>query len=115
MITDIVSAIFLIVGSLMAVTAAIGILRFPDTLSRMHSATKPQTLGLLMMLIGAMVGIGGSDSVTNADIGMLILAGLFALITAPVVAHRIGRLVYQEQRAQDGLIARDQMEQGDRD
>ncbi|RPA57635.1 monovalent cation/H(+) antiporter subunit G [Gordonia oryzae] len=111
MIADIVSAVFLTIGTLMAVTAAIGILRFPDTLSRMHSATKPQTLGLLMMLIGAMVSIGG----THVDMGMLVLAGLFALITAPVVAHRIGRLVYQEQRAQDGLMSRDQMERGDRD
>ncbi|AFA71887.1 putative monovalent cation/H+ antiporter subunit G [Gordonia polyisoprenivorans VH2] len=111
MIADIVSAVFLTIGALMAVTAAIGILRFPDTLSRMHSATKPQTLGLLMMLIGAMVSIGG----THVDMGMLVLAGLFALITAPVVAHRIGRLVYQEQRAQDGLMSRDQMERGDRD
>lgn len=111
MISDIISAFFLTVGSLMAFTAAIGILRFPDTLSRMHAGTKPQTLGLLMMLIGAIVSVGGS----NVDVGMLILAGLFALITAPVVAQRIGRLVYQEQRAKDGLMARDQMERGDRD
>lgn len=111
MIAQIVSAAFLLLGSIMAITAAIGILRFPDTLSRMHSATKPQTFGLLMMLIGAMIAIGG----THVDVGMLVLAGMFALITAPVVAHRIGRLVYQEQRAQDGLIAREDMERGDRD
>ena len=79
-----------------------------------HSApalTEPLPKAALMMLIGAMVSIGG----THVDIGMLVLAGLFALITAPVVAHRIGRLVYQEQRAQDGLMSRDQMERGDRD
>ena len=111
MIGNIFTAVFLLTGALMAITSAIGILRFPDTLSRMHSATKPQTLGLLMMLIGASIAVGGS----NVDVGMFILAGLFALITAPVVAHRIGRLVYQEQRAQDGLISRDQMERGDRD
>ncbi|MEP9391813.1 monovalent cation/H(+) antiporter subunit G [Gordonia sp. VNK1] len=111
MIADIVTAVFLSIGALLAVTAAIGILRFPDTLSRMHAATKPQTLGLLMMLIGTMISVGGG----HVDNGMLILAGIFALITAPVVAHRIGRLVYQEQRARDGLMARDQMESGDRD
>ncbi|MGW0039107.1 monovalent cation/H(+) antiporter subunit G [Gordonia sp. NPDC003376] len=110
-ITQILSAVFLLIGALMALTASIGILRFPDTLSRMHAATKPQTLGLLLMLIGAMLSIGGS----HIDIGMLVLAGIFALITAPVVAHRLGRLVYQEQRARDGLMSRDQMERGDRD
>ncbi|GAA1482204.1 monovalent cation/H(+) antiporter subunit G [Gordonia sinesedis] len=110
MIRDVVSAIFLLTGSVMAFTAAIGVLRLPDTLSRMHAATKPQTFGLLLVLIGAMIRLGG-----NVDVGMLILAGLFAIITAPVIAHRIGRLVYQEQRARDGLMSRDAMEQGDRD
>ncbi|MFT4125872.1 MAG: monovalent cation/H(+) antiporter subunit G [Gordonia sp. (in: high G+C Gram-positive bacteria)] len=110
MTADIISAAFLLAGALLALTAAIGIVRFPDTLSRMHAATKPQTFGLLLMLIGAIITIGG-----HVDAGMLILTGMFALITAPVVAHRIGRLVYQEQRAEDGLLPRDQMERGDRD
>ncbi|NDK92332.1 monovalent cation/H(+) antiporter subunit G [Gordonia desulfuricans] len=110
-ISEILSAVFLLLGALMAFTAAIGIVRFPDTLSRMHAATKPQTLGLLLTLIGAMLSIGGG----HVDVGMLVLAGIFALITAPVVAHRLGRLVYQEQRARDGLMDREQMERGDRD
>lgn len=111
MIADIIGMVFLFIGALLAITAAIGIVRFPDTLSRMHAATKPQTLGLLMMLIGTIVTVGRA----HIDIGMLVLAGVFAMVTAPVVAHRIGRLVYQEQRAQDGLLREDQMEHGDRD
>ncbi|MFW0794176.1 monovalent cation/H(+) antiporter subunit G [Gordonia sp. CPCC 205515] len=110
MIIDIISAILLILGSLAALTTSIGMLRFPDTLSRMHAATKPQTFGLLLVLIGAALRLG-----KNVDVGMLILAGLFALITAPVIAHRIGRLVYQEQRARDGLMDREDMEVGNRD
>ncbi|GAB35985.1 monovalent cation/H(+) antiporter subunit G [Gordonia otitidis] len=110
MIVDIVSSVFLIVGSVMAFTAALGVFRFPDTLSRMHAATKPQTFGLLQILVGAIIQLG-----KNVDVGMLILAGLFAIITAPVIAHRIGRLVYQEQRAQDGLIAKERMDRGDID
>ncbi|MGV9826944.1 MULTISPECIES: monovalent cation/H(+) antiporter subunit G [unclassified Gordonia (in: high G+C Gram-positive bacteria)] len=110
MVVDIVSSIFLVTGALMALTASIGVLRFPDTLSRMHAATKPQTFGLLQVLVGACIRLSGS-----VDVGMLILTGLFALITAPVVAQRIGRLVYQEQRARDGLIAQDQLERGDVD
>ena len=110
MIIDIISAALLLTGCLMAVTAAIGLVRFPDTLSRMHAATKPQTFGLLLILLSAVLRLG--DSV---DSGMLILAGLFALITAPVVAHRIGRLAYQEQRARDGLIDQRDMESPDRD
>ncbi|KSU58912.1 MULTISPECIES: monovalent cation/H(+) antiporter subunit G [Gordonia] len=110
MIIDIISATLLLLGCLMAVTAAIGLVRFPDTLSRMHAATKPQTFGLLLILLGAVLRLGD-----NVDSGMLILAGLFALITAPVVAHRIGRLAYQEQRARDGLMDQRDMESPDRD
>lgn len=110
MIADIISAVLLLLGSLLAATTAIGMLRFPDTLSRMHAATKPQTFGLLLILIGTMIRLGN-----NVDNGMLALAGLFTLMTAPVIAHRIGRLVYQEQRVRDGLIDRDELEPADRD
>ena len=79
-------------GSTLALTAAIGVVRFPDTLSRMHAATKPQVLGLLLVLIGAAIRLRG-----NVDVGMLILTGIFTLITAPVVANRVGQLAYREQ------------------
>jgi multicomponent Na+:H+ antiporter subunit G len=102
--------VFLVLGAALALTTAIGMLRFKDTLSRMHASTKPQTFGLLLMLIGAMIRLG-----QHVDVGMLVLAGLFALMTAPVIAHRIGRLVYQEQRARDGLLSRDDMENPARD
>ncbi len=110
MIVDIVSSVLFLTGAVFAVTAAIGIIRFPDTLTRMHSATKPQTLGLLLLLAGAIVRMSGS-----VDVWMLVLAGLFTMITAPAVAHRVGRVAYQEQRLQDRTIAPEQMETGNRD
>ena len=51
-VLEVVSAVLLVLGALLALTAAIGLLRFPDTLARMHAATKPQTLGLLLVLAG---------------------------------------------------------------
>ncbi|MET9325434.1 monovalent cation/H(+) antiporter subunit G [Tsukamurella sp. NPDC003166] len=110
MIVDVVSAVLFLTGAVFALTAAIGIIRFPDTLTRMHAATKPQTMGLLLLLLGAIVRM--ADSV---DVWMLVLAGLFAMLTAPVVAHRVGRVAYQEQRLRDSTIARDDMESGARD
>ena len=50
---DVTAAVLVLSGSLLALTAAIGVVRFPDTLSRMHAATKPQVLGLLLVLTGA--------------------------------------------------------------
>jgi len=105
MISDIVVSILVLSGSLMAFTASVGILRFPDTLTRMHAATKPQTLGLLLVLAAAMVRLWNT-----VDFGMLVLSSIFALITAPVIAHRVGKLAYQEQRMRDDLIRDDEIE-----
>ena len=91
---DVVSAVLLLAGALLAVTAAVGLLRFPDTLARMHAATKPQTLGLLLVLAGTAIRLRG-----GVDVGMLVLAGLFQLLTAPVIGHRLGRLAYRERSA----------------
>ncbi|MCW2687923.1 MAG: multisubunit sodium/proton antiporter, MrpG subunit [Mycobacterium sp.] len=103
-VLDIVSGVLVLGGSTLALTAAIGVVRFPDTLSRMHSATKPQVLGLVLVLIGAAIRLRG-----NIDVGMLILTAMFTLITAPVVANRVGQLAYREQNIRDDLLTRDEM------
>lgn len=107
---DVVAGILVLGGSALALTAAIGVVRFPDTMSRMHSATKPQVLGLLLVLAGAALRLRG-----HADVGMVILTGLFTLITAPVVANRVGQLAYREQSFRDDLMTRDDMADRDED
>ena len=49
-ILDLIGALLVLAGSVLALTAAIGVVRFPDSLSRMHAASKPQVLGLLLVL-----------------------------------------------------------------
>ena len=101
---DIITAVLILSGSALALTAAIGVVRFPDTLARMHAATKPQVMGLLLVLAGAAIRLRG-----NVDVGMLILTGMFTLITAPVTANRVGQLAYREQNIRDDLLATDEM------
>ncbi|RVW01240.1 monovalent cation/H(+) antiporter subunit G [Rhodococcus xishaensis] len=96
---DVVAATCILIGSFLALTAAIGLVRFPDTLSRMHAATKPQVVGLVLVLAGAVIRLRG-----NIDIWMLVLVGMFTLLTAPMIAYSVGRVAYREQRGQDGLI-----------
>lgn len=112
-VLDILTAVLILSGSALALTAAIGMVRFPDTLSRMHAATKPQVLGLLLVLAGAAIRMRG-----HADIGMVLLTGLFTLITAPVIANRVGQLAYREQNIRDDLLTLDEMaefEEAERD
>jgi multicomponent Na+:H+ antiporter subunit G len=97
-VADTVAAVLVLGGSALALTAAIGVVRFPDTLSRMHAASKPQVLGLLLVLAGAAIRLRG-----NVDVGMLLLTGIFTVITAPVVANRVGQLAYREQNLHDTL------------
>ena len=103
-VPDIVTGALVLGGSALALTAAIGVVRFPDTLTRMHAASKPQVLGLLLVLMGAAIRLRG-----NVDVGMVILTGLFTVITAPVVANRVGQLAYREQNIRDDLLTRDEM------
>lgn len=87
---DVLAAVLLLSGGTLALAASVGVLRFVDVLSRMHAATKPQVLGILLCLAGA--GVRLRDSV---DLWMLVLAGAFQLVTAPVSAHLIGRVGYR--------------------
>ncbi|NLU83144.1 monovalent cation/H(+) antiporter subunit G [Rhodococcus sp. HNM0569] len=106
----VLAAACFLVGSGFALTAAIGIVRFPDTLRRMHAATKPQVVGLLLVMVGAIVELRG-----NVDIWMLVLVAVFTLFTAPVIAHSVGRIANREQQALDGLMAINELENPPRD
>lgn len=90
MIVDIVAATLLVVGALLALTAAIGLHRFPDVFARMHAATKPATLGLALLLIGAAMKVPDLGSIAKL---MLVLVLAFA--TAPVGSHLVGRAAYR--------------------
>ena len=89
-LADVVAGACLIAGALLSLAAGVGLLRFPDLLSRMHAATKPQVLGLLLILTGAALRLQDTIDVTT-----LVLVGLFQLATAPVSAHMVGRAVYR--------------------
>lgn len=87
---DVIAGALLISGSLLATIAAIGIVRFPDVLSRMHAATKPQTVGLLLILGGLALRL---QDLT--DITIIGLIAVFQLLTAPVSAHMVGRAAFR--------------------
>lgn len=95
---NIVVACCLIVGCLMSLGAAIGLVRFPDLLSRLHSGTKPQVFGLILMLLG--VGLYSQDWKL---VPALIVALLLQLLTIPISAHMMGRSGYRNKhfRADD--------------
>jgi multicomponent Na+:H+ antiporter subunit G len=90
---DVAAMFCMIAGAVLCLLAGIGLLRLPDVLTRMHAATKPQALGLLLVLIGA-----GLRLRSAADLGTLVLVGIFQLLTVPVAAHMVGRAAYRTGR-----------------
>lgn len=99
LITDIVSLVFICLGAFFVLSAAIGLVRFKDSMSRIHVVTKPQTVGLILTVLGAiirMVGHEQFDVGQRGDIGILLLLVLFTLLTSPVTGQRLGRVVRRE-------------------
>ena len=88
--SDVVGAILLLSGVVLALTASLGLMRVPDVCSRMHAATKPTTLGLLLVTVGAALQVDATG-----DRVKLLLVAAFQLLTAPVAAHMIGRAAYR--------------------
>lgn len=87
---DILSGALMTVGALLALIAGIGLQRFPDVFARMHAATKPATLGLATMLLGAALRMPDAGAVAK-----LLLVIVLQFITAPVGAHLVGRAAYR--------------------
>jgi multicomponent Na+:H+ antiporter subunit G len=102
-IIDVVSAVLLLVGALSCLLGALGLLRLPDVPARLQAATKPQTLGLLLILAGAAVRVELESAVT------LGLVGLFQVITAPVIAQLVGRSAYRSGAVRDDRLVVDEL------
>lgn len=93
-VADVIAAVCLLCGASLALIAAIGVVRLPDLLSRMHAATKPQVLGLILVLTGLGFRLRDPEA-----IGILALIALFQLVTSPVANHMVGRASFRAGQA----------------
>lgn len=89
-IIDVVAAVLLIVAALLTLAAAVGLLRFPDPLSRLHAATKPQILGLILVVLALAL-----SERSWTVLFMLVPVIVLQLLTAPISAHMVGRAGYR--------------------
>lgn len=103
-VVDWITAVCMGGGALMSVAAGIGLVRFPDLFSRMHAATKPQVLGLFLLLMAVALQIRAWSAVP-----VLLLAWLFQLLTAPVTAHMVGRAAYRTKHLKQETLVLDDL------
>jgi multicomponent Na+:H+ antiporter subunit G len=85
---DVLSAVLMLSGSLLAVVSSIGIHRLGSTRARMHATTKPATLGVLLCAIGAVLQFADIS-----DIAKVLVVVILQLVGAPIGAHMLGRAV----------------------
>lgn len=103
-LVDILSGVALAFGALLSLGAAVGMVRFPDLMSRMHAASKPQILGLLLVLVA--LGLQMRSWVVWP---VLLLAWLFQLLTVPISAHMVSRAGYRTKHRHPELLSEDDL------
>ena len=101
---DGVAVAFLLLGSFLCLTAGLGLVRFPDVLTRMHAGTKPQVLGVLLIMVGGAIRLQGWSATW-----MLLLVAVFQMLTAPVSAHMISRVAYRRRHVRRDLMMVDEL------
>ncbi len=85
-----IAEIVMLLGALLILLAAVGVVRFNVTLARMHAQTKATVTGVVLVLTGA------ASEVTNAHhVSMLLLATGLQVLTAPVSGYLLSRSVYR--------------------
>lgn len=87
---DAAALVLVLIGALLCLTAAIGVARFSDVPTRLHAATKPQVLGVVVIAIG--VALSARAWPVAA---FLVVVVLLQLATAPLAAHMLGRQAYR--------------------
>lgn len=103
LVLDAITAVLFTTGAAFCLLGALGLLRFPDTVSRLHAAAKAQTLGLLLILVGA----AAQAPARHAPV--LLLVALSQLLTAPITSQIIGRTAYRTHGLDRDLLLRDEL------
>ena len=85
---DILTICAVLGGAFFFLAGTVGLLRFPDSLTRLHALTKADNLGLGLILLGVAVD---ADSVS---VGLkLIAVWLLALLASATVSQLIARAI----------------------
>jgi multicomponent Na+:H+ antiporter subunit G len=93
-VIDVAVLVLILLGALLCLSAAVGLLHFRDVPARLHAATKPQVLGLLLICIAIALS---QRSIGGILLGFVLVTPvvLMQFATAPLSAHMVGRQAYR--------------------
>lgn len=101
---DIAVGVLVLLSAFLSMAAGIGIVRFPDVLTRLHAATKPQVLGLAAVLVAIVLRVP-----TWGVLSTVILVMTFQLLTQPMTAHMLGRSAYRTDHVRRDVLIEDEL------
>jgi multicomponent Na+:H+ antiporter subunit G len=91
-ILDVLTVVFVLSGLFFFFAGTVGLLRFPDTLTRLHALTKADNLGFGLVVIGLVPQ--SPDAVTAIK---LIAVWLLVLVAAASSSQLIAQFVRREE------------------
>jgi multicomponent Na+:H+ antiporter subunit G len=100
----VIGEVFALVGAVLTLLAAIGVVRFPDALTRLHALTKASTLGLTLVAVGSAFVLPTANDVTSA-----LLAAALYVMTLPIAGSMIARATYLTDEARTEIHAVDEL------
>ena len=95
---EVLSLLFVGLGAFFVLVASIGVLRFPDTLTRLHAATKAGAFGTALILVAAILHFQSGEVFVKS-----LLAMAFFYLTAPIASHLLGRVAYRHRSRRQPL------------
>lgn len=103
-VLDVVAAVLILLAAFLTLAAAVGLLRFPDALARLHAATKPQILGVILVVVALALSVRSWTVLL-----LLIPVVVFQLLTAPISAHMVGRAGYRSGDYEPDTLTADEL------
>jgi multicomponent Na+:H+ antiporter subunit G len=95
----VLSAGFLLTGTVFAGAMAVGMIRFPDAYTRLHAGTKGLTIGAGLLVLGAAMRAPSASMALR----MIVVAILF-MLTNPIASQAIARGAYRIEKARRHLV-----------
>ena len=105
-----IGAAITLLGAVLILLSAVGVVRFPDVLARMQSLTKASTLGVVLVAVGSVFVLPTANDITSA-----IAAAVLQLMTLPIGASLIARATYQARGIEHRVDTIDELAEADRD
>ncbi|HKJ90521.1 MAG TPA: monovalent cation/H(+) antiporter subunit G [Oceanipulchritudo sp.] len=90
LLEDIIGSLLIFIGLFFMIVGSFGLLLLPDFFARTHAASKVDTVGIVVALIGiSFLGQGWFE----AD--KALLAAFLIMLTNPVSAHALAKAAYR--------------------